>query len=123
MRTPISDLDNLPELSEVPEHENLNYQNYIRNNNYEPHVNSGMTNNYHEQKFPPKEIYENDYYDEIPKQSTEQNIRLHCIDVADHIKSCPICSKFYKKDNTLCIAIIIILVIICILLLKRVLDI
>lgn len=120
MTTPISDLDNLPELPELSE--NLNYQNYIRNN-YEPPVNSGMANNYHEQKFPPKEIYENDYYDEIPKQTTEQNIRLHCIDVADHIKNCPICSKFYKKDNTLCIAIIIILVIICILLLKRVLDI
>jgi hypothetical protein len=45
-----------------------------------------------------------------------------CIQVNDHIKSCPICCKFYKNDNTVYIIIIIVLSIMCILLLKRVLD-
>lgn len=46
-----------------------------------------------------------------------------CLEVAEHIKDCPICSKLYNNDNTVYIIVIVILSIICILLLKRVLDI
>lgn len=46
-----------------------------------------------------------------------------CIDVANHIESCPICSKYYDNNNTIYIITIIFLSIICILLLKKVLDI
>jgi hypothetical protein len=48
---------------------------------------------------------------------------LNCIDVANHIQSCPICSKFYNNDKTLYILAIIILSIVCLLLLKKVLNI
>jgi hypothetical protein len=46
-----------------------------------------------------------------------------CLEIADHIAKCPICSKFYKKDSTVYIIAIVVLSLICILLLKRVLDI
>ena len=46
-----------------------------------------------------------------------------CIDVAEHISMCPICSKFYNNDKTIYIIAIIILAIVCILLLKKVLEI
>ena len=45
-----------------------------------------------------------------------------CIDVANHVDSCPICSKFYNNDKTVYIITIILLLIICILLLKKVLE-
>ena len=45
-----------------------------------------------------------------------------CIDVAEHIAICPLCSKFYKSDNTIYTVTIVILVIICLILLKKVLD-
>lgn len=45
-----------------------------------------------------------------------------CLEIASHVKSCPICSRFYNNDNTIYIISIIILSIICILLLKRVLN-
>ena len=45
-----------------------------------------------------------------------------CIDIANHIASCPICSKFYNNDKTIYIIAIILLALICILLLKKLLD-
>jgi hypothetical protein len=46
-----------------------------------------------------------------------------CLRVADHVSECRMCSTFYNPDRTLYIIIIVVLSIICILLLKRVLDI
>jgi hypothetical protein len=45
-----------------------------------------------------------------------------CIDVAEHIATCPVCSKIHKCDNTIYIVTIVILVIVCLILLKKVLD-
>ena len=45
-----------------------------------------------------------------------------CLEIADHISQCPICSKFYNNDKTLWIISIVILIIICLFLLKKVLD-
>ncbi len=45
-----------------------------------------------------------------------------CLEMAQHVKNCPICTKFYDNDKTVYIIIIIVLAIICILLLKRVLE-
>jgi hypothetical protein len=45
-----------------------------------------------------------------------------CLDVAEHIANCPICSKFYNDDKSIYIIAIIVLAVICILLLKKVLD-
>jgi hypothetical protein len=47
---------------------------------------------------------------------------LNCVDVAMHIQECPICSKFYNGDKSLYVIVIVILAIICLLLLKRVLN-
>ena len=46
-----------------------------------------------------------------------------CLEIADHVSNCPICSRFYKNDNTIYIIAIVVLLIICILLLKKCLDI
>jgi hypothetical protein len=46
-----------------------------------------------------------------------------CIDVADHVANCPVCSRLYNNnDKTIYIISIIVLIIICLLLLKRVLE-
>jgi hypothetical protein len=45
-----------------------------------------------------------------------------CLDIAEHIANCPICSKFYNNDKTLYIVAIVVLSIICVILLKKVLD-
>lgn len=45
-----------------------------------------------------------------------------CLDVAEHIANCPICSKFYNNDKTLYIVAIVILAVICVILLKKVID-
>jgi len=47
---------------------------------------------------------------------------LHCRDIAEHIENCPICSKLHNTDKTIYILIIVFLAIVCILLLKRVLE-
>lgn len=47
---------------------------------------------------------------------------FNCVDVANHISSCPICSKLYNNDKSMYIIVIIILSILVILLLKRVLE-
>lgn len=74
-------------------------------------------------------------HQQIPQQMHEEQHQEHfdqtpnsykpsCLEVAEHIKDCPICSKLYNNnDNTVYIIVIVILSIICILLLKRVLDI
>jgi len=45
-----------------------------------------------------------------------------CLDVSSHVDTCPICTKLYSNDKTVYIIIIVILAIMCILLLKRVLE-
>ena len=45
-----------------------------------------------------------------------------CLEVAEHIVNCPICSQLYKNDRTIYIVIIVILTIVCLLLLKKILN-
>lgn len=47
---------------------------------------------------------------------------ISCLEIADHIKDCPICSRFYNCDKTVYIICIVVLAIVCLLLLKRVLN-
>jgi hypothetical protein len=56
-----------------------------------------------------------------PVYSTREPIT--CIEIAEHVSNCPICSKLYKSDCTIYIIAIVVLAIICILLLKKTLDI
>lgn len=45
-----------------------------------------------------------------------------CLRVSDHVSECPMCSKFFNPDKTIYIIVIIVLSLMCLLLLKRVLD-
>ena len=45
-----------------------------------------------------------------------------CIDISKHIAHCPICSRFYNNDRTVYIIVIVVLSIMCLLLLKKVLN-
>ena len=47
---------------------------------------------------------------------------INCLDIARHVEGCPICSRFYNNDKTVYIIAIVILSIVCLLLLKRVLN-
>ena len=60
--------------------------------------------------------------EELPIIRENFNPILNCLDIANHTKSCPICTKFYDNDKTVYIIIIIILAVITALLLKRVLE-
>jgi hypothetical protein len=66
-------------------------------------------------QLPPPPRHEN-----IEPYHTTSNI--NCIEIAEHIKHCPICSKFYNTDKTIFVVALVILAIVCILLLKRVLE-
>ena len=47
---------------------------------------------------------------------------LSCMTVANHIKDCPICSKFYNCDNSIYIVCIVLLIMVCVILLKRIIE-
>ena len=81
----------------------------------QPHMQPHM-----QQQMQPHMQYEQsqEHFDQTPN-----SYKPSCLEVAEHIKDCPICSKLYNNDNTVYIIVIVILSIICILLLKRVLDI
>jgi len=75
----------------------------------------------------PPENYEmiNNPYPFAPENSVRENYvgsMGNCLDVSQHVENCPICSKIYKHDKTIMIITIVILAIICILLLKKVLN-
>lgn len=67
-----------------------------------------------------------DYDDEI-ESNTELDFKyvdtLSCVDVARHTKNCPVCSKLYKNNNSILVAIIVFLLLVCIYLLKRIVKI
>lgn len=45
---------------------------------------------------------------------------INCLDIAQHIDTCPICSRLYDTDKTLYILAIIGLLILCFLMVKRI---
>jgi hypothetical protein len=69
--------------------------------------------------------YERQY--ERPRESQyerpyEIQQEISCMTIANHIKDCPICSKFYNCDNSMYIVCIALLIIVCIILLKRIIE-
>ena len=105
------------------------FKKFIRNPMGPPHYGSGM-NTYnpqpHSQEFfappqPPQPPQDHQpSAQDAPKRPPVGSPT--CLDIADHVGACPICSRFYKNDNTVYIIAIVILAIICILLLKKVLN-
>lgn len=57
-----------------------------------------------------------------PAPEPHPALQINCVDIARHIQECPICSKFYSNDKTVYIIAIVVLSIVCLLLLKRVLN-
>ena len=98
---------------------------FIRKSMPNPPNQSGMSHN-NPNKFnpnvnippPPQDFYHQDFYD----QQNKLPVTLYCLDVHSHIQSCPICSRFFKHDNSVYIIVIVVLSIICILALKKVLN-
>ena len=127
--TLIDDLKDISEISDTNKETNEQITKFIRKQMPNPPNQSGMANtnkstspNYgNGHKF--NQDKNTDFYPDVyDQQENKLPVTLYCLDVHSHIQSCPICSKFFKQDNSLYIIAIIILSIICIMLLKKVLN-
>jgi len=97
------------------------YGHFIRKSNqgpsmYQQHIDHDHDHDHAENQ------YGNPYIPEKPVSFNMPSNTPSCLDVAEHIQYCPICSRFYNNDKTVYIIAIIVLAIICCLLLKRVLN-
>lgn len=116
-KTYIKDLENLEDLdskSNYLEHNqhNSNFNNFMNpSNNF---TNLSIQNQEEKSDYNNHNLYGEDIYKNLSTPS--------CLDIHSHITNCPICSKFFKNDNSVYIISIIILSVICILLLKKVLN-
>ena len=129
-------IDDLPDLSDLEsngaqqqfqshegEIQDPKYSKYIRSRMNTAAPESGMApynpppQSSLQPSYPPQQHYQQQ--EEIRRPSRDSPT---CIEIADHVMSCPICSKFYKNDNSVYIIAIVVMAIITILLLKRVLD-
>jgi hypothetical protein len=121
--TLIDDLKDISEISDTNKETNEQITKFIRKQMPNPPNQSGMasTNYGNGQKF--NHDKQPDFYPDVyDQQENKLPVTLYCLDVHSHIQSCPICSRFFKQDNSLYIIAIIILSIICIMLLKKVLN-
>lgn len=76
---------------------------------------------------PPSQEYADPYESSPSEYAYGPRVRqarpeLTCIQVAEHIKTCPICSKFYDTDKSTYVVIIGLLLILAVILLKRILE-
>jgi hypothetical protein len=121
----------IPDINKYPQSgrfgsEDAKYQRAIREDHM-PHIQAGMGGHVPQQRTiireekqqPPS--WANTSHPE-PKPIEYFHGSPSCIDVAYHIKDCPICSQFYKNDKAPYMITIIILAIICILLMKKVMN-
>ena len=121
------------------------YKNIIRKNQHSPPFESGMiqhpaqmyqqhgsnqmyqqhgSNQMYQQHGSNQMYQQHDVIDQphVVKETFSQAAKMNCVDVSNHISDCPICSKFYKKDNTIFIISIAVLCFIILILLKKVLK-
>lgn len=95
-------------------------------------MNINPINPMRENMMPPEEIEEeillpqqkrkHENYRENFSSENKDPLSYNCVDIAKHIQNCPICSRFYNNDHTAYIIAIVVLAIVCLLLLKRVLN-
>ena len=117
----------------LPMGEAEKFQKYIREG-HTPSMESGMNNMYPGESMNQavNKMYEEeqDYFIDQLKTTTDPKYKIiqmpsnspSCIDVANHFMMCPVCSRLYHNDKTVYIIAIVVLAFICILLLKKVLD-
>lgn len=123
-------IDDLPDLDENENYSSNpgdtpdSYKKFIRNtSNYLP-AEAGM-NSYNVSQNNRQQLNNSriDPNFQLPQmEGFQQHQQYNCMETFNHVKNCPICSKFFKFDSSLYIIIIIVLSIICILLLKRILN-
>ena len=136
----LDDLEGNSGLSMIPS-DNANQINKFIRNGYQPPQESGMNIRQQQQQQQPQQRQRQQY--EQPPQEQQQQLQVYeaqpqeiqlydkfakhfehlsCISVAEHANNCIVCSRLYNNDRTGYIIVIILLAIICILLLKRVLN-
>lgn len=103
----VSRLDDTGEIVKTPH--------AIRNNS-QMMPQSGMYSN------PPAEPFEQEQIATEPNPIPIEQKYVYCIDVCNHIASCPLCSKYYNTDKTVYLLVIALLSIVCIILMKRMLE-
>lgn len=114
--TYIQDLPDLDEIQMPPSHHQSQPQlpKSIRPN-FRPSLESGMMDSPYTQS-----VFIEDEQPKLPNPLLYDT--PNCIVVSNHIQMCPICSKFYNNDKSLYVITIVLLAIICIMLMKRVLN-
>ena len=106
-----------PGLDMIPKNDAVKYQKFLRGGHIAPNQAGMNTKSMYEYQEP-------HFYQHQPQyQPQPQYYVPSCLETHDHILNCPICAKLYNNDKTIYIIVIIILSIICIMLVKRVLDI
>jgi hypothetical protein len=138
-------IDDLPDVSQIENHVPpgmaQQYNKYIRQSNRNMPTQSGMNsmnnmNNMNSMQIQDAMNSETQNYsdqmssdDTMPQSKSTEYIGINnynsptCLEVCNHIDKCRLCSRFYNRDNTIYIIVIIVLTIICLLLLKKVLNI
>lgn len=122
-------IDQLPELDDMdvgnnfpphgaglPPEADQKYQKYIRPSHHMSPESGMMNMTQYNQHAPPQEFQQQ----QLPE--VVHSVQFNCIDIANHIQGCPICSRFYNNDKTVYVIAIVVLSIICLLLMKRVLN-
>lgn len=134
----ITYIDDLPELTELAEYsepivdpQQDRYKKYIRNNTVlTPESGMMLSKSDYPMSHPPSPPSKGASNKE--REDEEKLMGMYaaqhfygaptCIDVANHIRMCPICSKLYNTDYTMYMLCIIILAIVCIILMKKCLN-
>lgn len=96
-------------------------QKFIRENHVSPGE-SGMNYKQVQDTYmlePPSQT-SGDVQQQYPMLTT--NPEPNCIDCARHASGCPVCKSYFNNDKTILYIAIIVLIVICLLLLKKVLD-
>lgn len=124
-------IDDLPDVYDPRQQQGPtpSYSNMIRNHSRSSVPESGMEHYTPQHQQPPQQM---SYQPPPPQQGMmDMDIieppssmnRPVCLDICDHIRTCPLCSRFYKPNTTIYIVIIAILIVICLMLMKKVLSI
>jgi hypothetical protein len=108
--------------------ENIQHQPQYQHHPQHPQPPQPLYENYNQRSFFPFELdtfqqprynIQQQQFQPVQEKYIEE---ISCMTVANHIKDCPICSKFYNSDNSMYIVCIALLIIVCIILLKRIIE-
>ena len=120
-------IENLPDVDEIENNDftEQKLQKFIR----KPQVlspDSGMvSNNFHQQSYEQQipQFRQPVMNSNIPRNNIQPYPQqMNCLDISHHIQESPICSKFYNNDKSVYIIMIVILAILCLLLIKKVMN-